>query len=71
MKSNLMNYLREYRNKSFKEHPFSEVDALLLSNLSYLKMDGIVPGFERADDRFCGASFISGGRASVSDPVYG
>lgn len=47
MKSNLMNYLREYRNKSFKEHPFSEVDALLLSNLSYLKMDGIVPGFER------------------------
>ena len=72
MKSNLMNYLREYRNKSFKEHPFSEVDALLLSNLSYLKMDGILPGFERGGT-IGFAELLSHPAAEhlFSDPVYG
>lgn len=45
MKYHLLRYLREYGQKTFGEHPFSEVDALLLSQLSYLKFDGIVPGF--------------------------
>lgn len=72
MKSNLMTYLKEYRNKSFREHPFSEVDALLLSNLSYLKMDGVVPGFRRGE----GISFAQLLQYPVaehlfSDPVYG
>ena len=47
MKANLIRYLKEYGKKSFREVPFSEVDALVLSELSYLKMDGIVPGFIR------------------------
>lgn len=47
MKSNLIQYLVKYGDKSFREVPFSEVDALVLSELSYLKMDGIVPGFGR------------------------
>lgn len=47
MKYNLLRYLREYRGKTFREAPFSEVDALLLSQLSYLKFDGVVPGFGR------------------------
>jgi len=72
MKSNLMNYLREYRNKSFKEHPFSEVDALLLSNLSYLKMDGIVPGFERGGTiGFAELLSYPAAEHLFSDPVYG
>ena len=69
MKSNLMNYLREYRNKSFKEHPFSEVDALLLSNLSYLKMDGIVPGFLRGAGRSVLRSFFHIRRQSICFPT--
>lgn len=47
MKENLMRYLLEYKDKSFREAPFSEVDALLLSQLSYLKLDGVVPGFSK------------------------
>ena len=45
MKYHLLRYLKEYGQKTFREHPCSEVDALLLSQLSYLKFDGIVPGF--------------------------
>lgn len=44
MKYHLLRYLKEYRQKSFREVPFSEVDALLLSQLSYLKFDHLVPG---------------------------
>lgn len=47
MKYHLLRYLKEYGQKTFREMPFSEVDALLLSQLSYLKFDGIVPGLGR------------------------
>ena len=47
VKQNLIRYLRDYGLKSFREVPFSEVDALLLAELSYLKMAGIVPGFNK------------------------
>lgn len=46
MKANLVQYLKEYGSKSFREVPFSEVDALVLAQLSYLKMKGIVSGFD-------------------------
>ena len=45
LKANLVQYLKEYGAKSFREAPFSEVDALVFAQLSYLKMKGIVPGF--------------------------
>lgn len=45
MKYNLLRYLKEYGQKTFRERPFSEEDALLMSQLSYLRFDGIVPGF--------------------------
>lgn len=45
MKLNLVQYLREFGDRSFRDVPFSEVDALVLSQLSYLKMESIVPGF--------------------------
>lgn len=67
-----MKYLQEYGDKSFHEVPFSEVDALVLSNLSYLKMDTIVPGFEDS----AGVSWeqmMQNPKAEqmFSDPLYG
>lgn len=40
---NIIDYLKEYGNKSFEEHPFCEVDVLLFAQLSYLKFDSVVP----------------------------
>lgn len=45
MRPNLIAYLRQYGNKSFEELPFSEVDSLILTEMSYFKFDGLVPGF--------------------------
>lgn len=39
----ILDYLREYGDYSFEEKPFSDVDSLVVSQLSYLKFDGIVP----------------------------
>lgn len=40
----ILDYLREYGDYSLEEKPFGEVDSLVISQLSYLKFDGIVPG---------------------------
>ncbi|MBR2403161.1 MAG: DUF2974 domain-containing protein [Lachnospiraceae bacterium] len=40
---NIVSYLEEFGDKTFKEMPFQEVDALVLSQFSYLKFDGLVP----------------------------
>lgn len=40
----ILDYLREYGDYSLEEKPFGDVDSLVLSQLSYLKFDGIVPG---------------------------
>lgn len=40
----ILDYLREYGDYSLAEKPFCDVDSLVLSQLSYLKFDGIVPG---------------------------
>lgn len=42
----ILDYLREYGDYSLEEKPFSDVDSLVISQLSYLKFDGIVPGPE-------------------------
>jgi len=44
-----ISYLYEYGNQTFSERPFSEVDSLILCQLSYLKFQNLVPGI--ADDR--------------------
>lgn len=41
---NLINYIETYGTYSFEERPFNDIDNLILSQLSYLKYDGIVPG---------------------------
>ncbi len=40
---NIVSYLEEYGHLSFAELPFNEVDALVLSQFSYLKWKGLVP----------------------------
>lgn len=42
----ILDYLKEYGDYSLAEKPFCDVDSLVLSQLSYLKFDGIVPGPE-------------------------
>lgn len=42
----ILDYLREYGDYSLEEKPFGDVDSLVISQLSYLKFDGIVPGPE-------------------------
>lgn len=41
---NIIDYLKEFGDKSFAEYRFCKVDVLLLAQLSYLKFDGVVPG---------------------------
>ncbi len=43
--ANILDYLQEV-TESFSERPFSEVDSLILSQLSYLDFAGLVPGPE-------------------------
>ena len=43
MADTILEYLEKFGNKTFKRLPFGEVDALILSQFSYLKFDGIVP----------------------------
>lgn len=43
MMKNLLYFLKKYGNKSFEELPFNEIDALLLSQLSYLYFERTVP----------------------------
>ena len=40
---NIVSYLEEYGHLSFGDLPFNEVDALILSQFSYLKFDGLIP----------------------------
>jgi hypothetical protein len=40
----ILDYLREYGDYTLEEKPFGDVDSLILSQLAYLKFDGMVPG---------------------------
>lgn len=39
----IIDYVREYGCYTFEKKPFNEVDSLVLSQLSYLKFDGLAP----------------------------
>lgn len=45
--ANIIDYVRYYRNKSFDELPFNEVDALILANISYLNFDKCIGNLPR------------------------
>lgn len=40
--SNINDYIRKYKDKTFDEEPFNEIDNLVFSSLIYLNFDGIV-----------------------------
>lgn len=42
----IIDYLEKYGDVSFLEKPFGDVDSLVLSQFSYLKFEGLVPGVE-------------------------
>lgn len=44
--NNILSYLKWRGDISFLERPFNEVDNLILSEISYIDFDGIVPGIE-------------------------
>lgn len=44
MPGTIIEYLKEYGDKSWEELPMNEVDSLVLCQLAYLKFDGLVPG---------------------------
>lgn len=41
--SHIVSYIKRQQEKTFFEEPFNEVDALVLSQFIYLKLDGLVP----------------------------
>lgn len=45
MAGTIIDYVKEYGDRKWSEEPLNDVDALVLSQLSYLKFDGIVPEF--------------------------
>lgn len=40
---NIVSYIEKYGHLTFEDMPFNEVDALVLSQFSYLKFEGLVP----------------------------
>lgn len=43
---NINDYIEEYKNADFEKSPFNEIDALVLSQLSYVDYSAIVCGFD-------------------------
>ncbi|MDE7366373.1 MAG: hypothetical protein K2N24_03340, partial [Lachnospiraceae bacterium] len=41
--ANIMDYLNWRGDLTFEESPLNEIDSLILANLSYVPLDGIVP----------------------------
>ena len=41
--SHIVSYIKRQQEKTFQDEPFNEVDALVLAQFIYLKLDGIVP----------------------------
>ena len=56
---NVIDYVNEYQY-SFRERPFSEVDSLVLSQIVYFKMKGLIPTL----GRLCAFFGFDGGKKS-------
>ena len=41
--SNIVKYIKKYKDITFEEESFNEIDNLILSELTYLNFDGIIP----------------------------
>ncbi|MDE7385109.1 MAG: hypothetical protein K2M84_05060, partial [Anaeroplasmataceae bacterium] len=40
---NILYYVKKFGNRSFEEFPLNEVDGLILSQISYLNLDSVLP----------------------------
>ena len=47
MYKNILYFLKEFKDKSFKELPFCEADALILSQISYLNIEKFMPDYDK------------------------
>ena len=47
---NIIDYLKKYKNTTFEEMPFNEIDSLILSELSYMNLHMYAPSLE--DNKF-------------------
>ena len=50
MAETILGYLKKTKDETLDVSPFNEVDSLILSQFSYLKFGGMVPGIGRADE---------------------
>lgn len=47
---NMVDYIKEFGNVSFEERAFSEIDALVLTELEYLPLEKVVPSDENGEN---------------------
>lgn len=47
---NMLDYIKEFGHVSFEERAFSEIDALVLTELEYLPLEKVVPSDENGED---------------------
>ena len=47
---NMLDYIKEFGHVSFEERAFSEIDALVLTELEYLPLEKVVPSDENGDN---------------------
>ena len=47
---NILYYLKKFGHCTFEERPFSDVDSLILSAMSYMMFDGVVPALGEEKD---------------------
>lgn len=47
---NMLDYIQEFGHLSFEERAFSEIDALVLTELEYLPLEKVVPGDENGEN---------------------
>ena len=47
---NMLDYIKEFGHLSFEERDFSEIDALVLTELEYLPLEKVVPSDENGED---------------------
>ena len=47
---NMLDYIKEFGHVSFEERAFSEIDALVLTELEYLPLENVVPSDENGEN---------------------
>ncbi|MCM1130609.1 MAG: DUF2974 domain-containing protein [Roseburia sp.] len=55
--NNILYYVKKFGNRSFEEFPFNEVDGLILSQISYMNLDSLLPTI---DDTMEDVSLLEG-----------